>query len=111
MKDKTIRNAVIPRLKSSDLSEKLLSYFQQSQPQHLQLPIYNSSYVHLLLARAFIDLKKTILLVFNDKQDALYALNEVENWLGKKHSLYFPSTYLNPYQIEETQNANVVLRT
>jgi transcription-repair coupling factor (superfamily II helicase) len=35
----------------------------------------------------------------------------MEDLLGKENVLYFPATHLEPYQIEKTQNANLVLRT
>ena len=35
----------------------------------------------------------------------------MEDLLGKDNILYFPATHLEPYQIEKTQNANLVLRT
>lgn len=111
MKKKTIRNSVFPLLKSSDLSEKLLSISEQKKTTHLQLNTHISSFIHLHAGIVFKELEKDILLIFNEKQEALYALNELENWFSKKKVLYFPSTYLNPYQVEETQNANVVLRT
>ncbi len=108
---KTIRNAVMPILMSSDLSENLCTNFSANQPKHLGLSTYNSSYVHLLASNIFKNNQQSILLIFNDKQEALYALNELQNWFSKKKVLFFPATYLNPYQFEETQNANIVLRT
>ena len=35
----------------------------------------------------------------------------MEDLLGEENVLYFPATHLEPYQIEKTQNANLVLRT
>ncbi len=35
----------------------------------------------------------------------------MEDLLGKEKVLYFPATHLEPYQVEKTQNANLVLRT
>lgn len=50
-------------------------------------------------------------MLFADKEEAAYALDEVEDIFGKENVLYYPSSYLTPYQTEEIQNANVVLRT
>ncbi len=41
----------------------------------------------------------------------MYANTEMEDLLGKEKVLYFPATHLEPYQVEKTQNANLVLRT
>ena len=50
------------------------------------------------------------LLIFNDKEEAAYYLNDIENLLNKEDVLFYPSSYKRPYQIEETDNANVLLR-
>ncbi|MCB9202778.1 MAG: transcription-repair coupling factor [Flavobacteriales bacterium] len=53
----------------------------------------------------------SIFQVFDDKEKALYALNEVEEIFGKESVLFFPHSYLKPYEVEEVKNANVVLRS
>ncbi|MEE9362422.1 MAG: transcription-repair coupling factor [Cellulophaga sp.] len=50
------------------------------------------------------------LLVFNDKEEAAYHLNDLEQLIGDKEVLFYPGSYRRPYQIEETDNANVLLR-
>lgn len=53
---------------------------------------------------------KPFLLILNDKEDAAYHLNDLENLLNKKDVLFYPSSYRRPYEIEATDNANVLLR-
>ncbi len=50
------------------------------------------------------------LLVFNDKEEAAFYLNDLEQLCGDKDVLFYPGSYRRPYQIEETDNANVLLR-
>ena len=50
------------------------------------------------------------LLIFNDKEEAAYYLNDLEQLIGEKDVLFYPGSYRRPYQIEETDNANVLLR-
>lgn len=50
------------------------------------------------------------LLIFDDKEEAAYFLNDLEHFLGDTDVLFFPGSYRRPYQIEETDNANVLLR-
>ena len=69
-----------------------------------------SSY-SILAAEYFLTTQKTLLLIVDDKEDALYVTAEMEELCGKENVLYFPATYLEPYQVEKTQNANRVLRT
>ena len=48
--------------------------------------------------------------IFRDKEEASYFINDIENLLERKF-LFFPSSYRRPYQIEETDNANILLRS
>ena len=50
------------------------------------------------------------LFVFNDKEEAAYYLNDLEQLINKNDVLFYPGSYRRPYQIEETDNANVLLR-
>ncbi|MFK7048486.1 transcription-repair coupling factor [Flavobacterium davisii] len=54
---------------------------------------------------------KTFLLLANEKEEAAYLLNDLEQLVGEKDVLFYPSSYRRPYQIEETDNANVLLRS
>ncbi len=62
------------------------------------------------LAEAFNTLDRPFLLVLNDKEEAAYFLNDLEHLIGEQHVLFYPGSYRRPYQIEETDNANVLLR-
>ena len=50
------------------------------------------------------------LLLFQDKEEAAYYLNDLENLINDQEVLFYPSSYRRPYQIEETDNANILLR-
>jgi transcription-repair coupling factor (superfamily II helicase) len=50
------------------------------------------------------------LLIFKDKEEAAYYLNDLEQLIGDQDVLFYPGSYRRPYQIEETDNANVLLR-
>ena len=51
--------------------------------------------------------------IFSDKEEAAYFFNTLENinpdWKGKK-VFFYPASYKRPYQIEKTDNANVLQR-
>jgi len=65
----------------------------------------------MILAQTFKKIELPLLLIFNDKEEAAYHLNDLENILGDKEVLFYPGSYRRPYQIEETDNANVLLRS
>nr|BFF36082.1 transcription-repair coupling factor [Tenacibaculum mesophilum] len=64
-----------------------------------------------VISETFKQADKPYLLIFNDKEEAAYYLNDLEQLLGDKNVLFYPGSYRRPYQIEETDNANVLLRS
>ncbi|MFV8225211.1 transcription-repair coupling factor [Christiangramia aquimixticola] len=100
------------------------NFAQSLQQQELQTAIASSeknrSNIHLkglvgsalsfVVANAFKTAERPFLLVFNDKEEAAYYLNDLEQLVGEKNVLFYPGSYRRPYQIEETDNANVLLR-
>ena len=55
--------------------------------------------------------EKPFLLILNHKEEAAYYLNDLEQLLNDKYVFFYPGSYLRPYQIEEVDNANVLLRS
>ncbi|WP_371326816.1 transcription-repair coupling factor [Seonamhaeicola sp. S2-3] len=89
--------------------------------QNLQNSIVNTqSKIHLkglvgslfsyVISASFKSAEKPFLLVFNDKEEAAHYLNDLEQLINEKDVLFYPGSYRRPYQIEETDNANVLLR-
>lgn len=58
----------------------------------------------------FTKVQTPILLLFQDKEEAAYVFNDLEQLLSEKQVMFYPSSYRRPYQIEETDNANILLR-
>lgn len=91
----------------------ILSTFIQNRKdaESLQVKGIIGSYLSFLVAQLYENLQQNIILIFNDAEEATYALNELETLFTKEKVLYFPASYRRPYEIEKTDNANVVLRT
>ncbi|WP_405369873.1 transcription-repair coupling factor [Nonlabens sp. Asnod2-A12] len=70
----------------------------------------NGSSLSIVLKTAFQDADKPFLLICNDKEEAAFYLNDLEKMIGEDKVLFYPGSYRRPYQIEETDNANVLLR-
>ncbi len=68
------------------------------------------SSLSFVLSDGFQHTNAPFLLIFNDKEEAAYYLNDLEQLIGEKDVLFYPGSYRRPYQIEETNNANVLLR-
>lgn len=72
----------------------------------------------LTMAALFEKQKTNFVAMIADKEKAAYFLNDLENILGeqdlpfhKKRVLFFPTSYRRPYELEKTDNSNVLLRT
>lgn len=66
--------------------------------------------VSFLAKSIFQKQEESILLICSDKEEAAYYLNDLEQLLPKAQVLFYPASYRRPYEIEETDNANVLLR-
>ena len=104
-----INQNLLPDLLQKQFGSEIFS--QIITKQHISVKGSAGSAVSILAAELFLTQNKTILYLADDKEDALYINAEMEDLLGKDNILYFPATHLEPYQIEKTQNANLVLRT
>lgn len=63
-----------------------------------------------LLAAIFRHTQRNTFIILNDKEEALYFLNDLQSLMPQKEILFFPASYKRPYQIEEIDNANVLQR-
>ena len=81
----------------------------QDKPK-LHLKGLVGSSLSFIISETFKQSEAPFLLVFNDKEEAAFYLNDLELLLNDKDVLFYPGSYRRPYQIEETDNANVLLR-
>ncbi len=82
-----------------------------AQPQtrvHLK-GLVGSSF-SIIVSEVFKSVDKPFLIVLDDKEEAAYYLNDLEQLINDKDVLFYPGSYRRPYQIEGTNNANVLLR-
>ena len=66
--------------------------------------------VSFRLAAAFQNNDQFLLLVLDDAEQAAYFLNDFEQLLSENKVLYFPASYRQPYALETTDNANILMR-
>lgn len=81
-----------------------------SQNEKIQVKGLTGSSLSFTISAAFATTKMPFLILLNDKEEAAYHLNDLEQLVGKDDVLFYPGSYHRPYQIEETDNANVLLR-
>ena len=97
--------------KSDARTAQLLHILQRKEPVAIAAEKLTGSLKGLITASVFEATQRTQLVVYADKESAAYGLNDLEEILGQKHVFFFPASYRRPYEIEETDNANVLLRT
>jgi len=92
--------------------QKLHDAISNSADKSSQISISGliGSSLSILLAESFKKAQKPFLLILNDKEEAAYILNDLEQLVKETNVLFYPGSYRRPYQIEETDNANVLLR-
>ncbi len=99
----------------------LKSFAQLPQMQKLQIAIANNenqnsltgltgSALSFIISETFKQTNVPFLVVFSDKEEAAYHLNDLEQLVGENDVFFYPGSYRRPYQIDEVDNANVLLR-
>ena len=104
------KEIIINRYKNSARIEQILSELQHEK-NHFQITNLVGSSLSFVISETFKKAEKPYLLIFNDKEEAAYYLNDFEQLLGDKNVLFYPGSYRRPYQIEEVDNANILLRS
>ncbi|NDJ00048.1 transcription-repair coupling factor [Flavobacterium sp. LaA7.5] len=82
----------------------------QKRENKLHIKGLIGSSLSFIIDPLFQEAELPFLLVFKDKEEAAYYLNDLEKLIGEQDVLFYPGSYRRPYQIEETDNANVLLR-
>lgn len=77
----------------------------------IHLTSYLGSGFSFMVSVLFKQNNSPILFILNDKEEAANYLNDLEAFVNDKQVLFYPASYRRPYQIEETDNANILLRS
>jgi transcription-repair coupling factor (superfamily II helicase) len=91
---------------SKQITTELLKVSNQFQISNLV-----GSSLSFIIAESFKKIDKPILFLLNDKEEAAYFLNDLEQLINDKDVFFYPGSYRRPYQIEEVDNANILLRS
>ena len=83
----------------------------QKEKHHFQISNLVGSSLSFIISESFKKVNKPVLFIVNDKEEAAYYLNDLEHLINDKDVLFYPGSYRRPYQIEEVDNANILLRS
>jgi len=103
------KSVVISRYDKATKVSQIAENLQQSENKiHLKGLVGSS--LSFVVNSLFHKSELPFLLIFEDKEAAAYYLNDLEQLIGEKDVLFYPGSFRRPYQIEEVDNANVLLR-
>lgn len=89
---------------------QLVSFVNLQPHAHVALHGLCGSGISLTVAATYLATQRPTLIVVNDKEEAAYLYNDLEALLAKDNVFFFPSSSRLPYQLEKTDNANVLHR-
>ncbi len=104
------KQEIVNQYQESVKVKQILNQIQRDN-NHIQITNLVGSSMSFVISETFKKDDKSYLLIFNDKEEAAYYLNDLELLLSHKSVLFYPGSYRRPYQIDETDNANVLLRS
>jgi transcription-repair coupling factor (superfamily II helicase) len=64
----------------------------------------------VLFAALHKSVRASHLLIAQNKEEAAYLVNDLQQLLGAKEVLLFPMSYKRPYDYDEVENANILMR-
>jgi len=88
--------------------KKILEHLDQYKSIHLNG--LTGSLASIIGAACFKLSGKASIFILNDKEEAAYFHNDLEQFIPENDLLFYPGSYRRPYQIEETDNANILMR-
>ncbi|HNW97107.1 MAG TPA: transcription-repair coupling factor [Bacteroidales bacterium] len=103
--------------RKDERTEKIIRQLGNSNNGRFHISGLIASARSIIVSAVFGQDSITHLLILPDKESAAYFLNDIENIFGeqtlpaeKKHVLFYPTSYRKAYELENTDNANVLLR-
>ncbi|HBH24272.1 MAG TPA: transcription-repair coupling factor [Cytophagales bacterium] len=76
----------------------------------IQLKGLTGSQDAVLLAALHANTHQNFLVVLHDKEEAAYFHNDMQNLMSHREILFYPTSYKRPYEFEEIENANILMR-
>ena len=96
--------------KTDSLVQSIATEIKVNEDHCVRLKGFSGSLDAVLLASVYQLNYQNHVIVLHDKEEAAYFHNDLQNLLPGKEVLFFPTSYKRPYEFEETENANVLMR-
>jgi transcription-repair coupling factor (superfamily II helicase) len=90
--------------------QQIVARLLENNQVKMQLSGLLGSAVSFVIRSVFKQSELPFLVILNNKEEAAYYLNDLEQIIGEQDVLFYPGSFRRPYEIEDTDNANVLLR-
>lgn len=103
------KQIIVDLISQTEKTKKIAKLLSNGN-SHVQVSNLTGSSLSFKLAEIHNKTDKPLIAILNDKEEAAYFLNDLEQIIGPKQILFYPDSYKRPYQIEEKDNINILLR-
>ncbi|GHN00022.1 transcription-repair-coupling factor [Cytophagales bacterium WSM2-2] len=96
--------------RADSLVQTLAEGIRTSGSNPIHLKNVHGSLDAVLFAAICKSLRTNHIVILQDREEASYFLNDLQNLLEKTEVLFFPMSYKRPYEYDEVENANILMR-
>jgi transcription-repair coupling factor (superfamily II helicase) len=104
-------NQLTEHYSSHPLMPSLVDTVNDGKAAKIRIEGLSGSARAMVLSVVFHKSQTTHLVILPEKEDAAYFYNDLISSVGEESVFFFPSTYKRSVQYEQTEPANIVLRT
>jgi transcription-repair coupling factor (superfamily II helicase) len=97
--------------RADSLVQTLAEGIRASNHSNIHIKGLHGSLDAVIFASVVKSVRASHVLIAQDKEEASYLLNDLQNLLGEKEVLFFPMSYRRPYEYSEIENANILMRS
>jgi transcription-repair coupling factor (superfamily II helicase) len=105
------KNEITDHFNSHPVLPALIETINADKTRKISIEGLSGSSRAMVLSQVFIKTQTTHLVIIPEKEDAAYFYNDLVSIVGEDSVFFFPSTYKRSVQYEQTEPANIVLRT
>lgn len=96
--------------RADSLVQTLAEGIRTSAHANIRIKGLHGSLDAVVFAAVYKSVRASHLIIAEDKEEASYLLNDLQHLLGEKEVLFFPMSYKRPYEYDEIENANILMR-
>ena len=104
-------NQITDHYKTHPVLPALIETINADKTRKIRIEGLSGSARAMVLSMVFNETQTTHVAVIPEKEDAAYFYNDLVSIIGEESVFFFPSTFKRSVQYEQTEPANIVLRT